>query len=383
MKSRRVQTKSRQRRGFTLIELLVVISIIATLMSLILPAVQSARAAARRTQCQNNLKNVALGIYNQATAKNGRLPSYGTFGASGSGGTLPMRSWVNGVLPYLDRNDIADRWDNTAAYNAGINDDLKDTNIAVLVCPDDNTAEAIAGPLSYVVNAGYADATPSVPANFIFHNGDAGAFGNAAELDWDASGTVDAIDYAMTNKTGLMYRQDITVAATGGTVTTKNPVSIDSIYDGASQTILVTENINAGDIVNDGTANLPASWANPMLASSAFVYPIDLPSASTAAEALREARIDAIDLDNNNKADGLVNGNRLVGPSPYPSSNHAGGVNAGFADGTVKFVSDDIDQAVYARLVSAQGARATGVIIGAGSTPVTLIQQDPLGDDEF
>ena len=69
MQSRRHTAASRKtRRGFTLIELLVVISIIATLMSLILPAIQNAREAGRRTQCLNNIRNVTVACLNFASS---------------------------------------------------------------------------------------------------------------------------------------------------------------------------------------------------------------------------------------------------------------------------------------------------------------------------
>jgi len=68
-------TKKKSRRGFTLIELLVVISIIAVLASLIAPAVQSARRAARKVQCLSNMRNVGLAMQNFASSNNGSLPA--------------------------------------------------------------------------------------------------------------------------------------------------------------------------------------------------------------------------------------------------------------------------------------------------------------------
>lgn len=89
------------RRGFTLIELLVVIAIIAVLMGLLLPAVQQAREAARRSQCANNLKQVALAIHNFEDA-NKTLPS--------SRMGPQHATWFVQILPYLDQKNLYEQW---------------------------------------------------------------------------------------------------------------------------------------------------------------------------------------------------------------------------------------------------------------------------------
>ena len=104
------------RRGFTLIELLVVISIIATLMALILPAIQSAREAARRTQCQNNLKNITLASMGYAESHKGYFAPSGTYpgydlDANGSLETIIAgHSWVLNLLPHMEQQALFDRW---------------------------------------------------------------------------------------------------------------------------------------------------------------------------------------------------------------------------------------------------------------------------------
>ena len=131
---------SRRRRGFTLIELLVVISIIGVLVGLLLPAINSAREAGRRAQCQNNQKNVGLALAQFSTAKNA-FPNSGTFFEDPTTGTLNVQdpttsniyaavnnpatanqakywgwSWVVDVLPYLDQQDLSNAWTLSQPY---------------------------------------------------------------------------------------------------------------------------------------------------------------------------------------------------------------------------------------------------------------------------
>jgi prepilin-type N-terminal cleavage/methylation domain-containing protein len=107
-----VRTRVRS-AAFTLIEILVSISIIALLMALILPAVQSARESARRMQCGNHVKNLALGMHGFLTNRN-QFPAAGYWGGGPSpdkNNPGPHHNWVVDLLPYVDRRDLADRWD--------------------------------------------------------------------------------------------------------------------------------------------------------------------------------------------------------------------------------------------------------------------------------
>src|ERR1700691_3086663 len=100
-------------RGFTLVELLVVIAIIGVLVALLLPAVQQAREAARRSQCSNNLKQQALAVQNFASAF-GTLPS----SVRPPGGA--RISWLTQTLPYLDQQGLYDKYDQTQNWSTSV-----------------------------------------------------------------------------------------------------------------------------------------------------------------------------------------------------------------------------------------------------------------------
>ena len=132
------QGLSRRRRGFTLIELLVVIAIIAILIALLLPAVQQAREAARRTQCKNNLMQLAIAIQNYEMAFEVLPP--GSVNAQG-----PIRneekgyhmSWMVQILPYIDMRNAYRHIDFSRGVYDSKNKEVRDLSVPFFTCPSD------------------------------------------------------------------------------------------------------------------------------------------------------------------------------------------------------------------------------------------------------
>lgn len=365
------------RKGFTLIELLVVISIIATLMALILPAIQNARAAARTLECKNNLKNISLAAHNFTSSKK-KFPALGVWGPGPSSGAFGYRSWVVDLMAQLDRRDISDRWDNTAIWNVGANialsggtTPLNQTYIKVLVCPDDQTANNADGGLSYVANHGYIAGSLTAPTVNRWA---------AGELDWNNDGTnindalmpdIDPADSDAHRSTGMFwadYRLVPTLVSTRETQ--RDSFNIDGAYDGAGQTILFTENVNAGG---------SGSWADPTWTNVGFGLIVQPVSASSTYQypALVPSPTDSVPTMPNKRRSGpeALNDASAAQWSAAPNSGHPGGVNVAWVDGSVGFISETIDVNVYARLLTPAGAR--------DRTPQGIPRQDVLGEGSF
>lgn len=121
--------------GFTLVELLVVIAIIGVLIALLLPAVQAAREAARRTQCQNNLKQIGLGIQNHHDTLR-QFPPGHRFTTS-CANSYAVGSWVVWTLPFMEQQNLRDLYSSTNPWWNGANEAARDVEVETLVCPSD------------------------------------------------------------------------------------------------------------------------------------------------------------------------------------------------------------------------------------------------------
>ncbi len=357
-----------QRRGFTLIELLVVISIIATLAALVLPAVQNARETARRTQCGSNLRNVGFAIQAYSTAHKGRVPRLTdanvliSNGSSVGVGTYPA-SWVVSILPYIEQVTLYDRlrqsFNVTAAdISPNSTNGLALTSIETLICPDDPNGGN--GSLSYVANAGYMDSTLWSSAGNVQHNT------AIYDFAFNGAGTQTPDDAQVAVGTGVFWRDQDT--------------SIDKISsaDGTSQTIFLAENLNSQ---NYSPNIYLGGWISPYTNDIAFGARIPSTLAgpvSTVTDATTVGGIGAaatstkgygLVLSGANQGTGFSNTatepckiNRNIttatdSTSPRPSSQHPGVVNVAFGDGSVKVISQDIDDTVYLRLITPFGGR--------------------------
>jgi prepilin-type N-terminal cleavage/methylation domain-containing protein/prepilin-type processing-associated H-X9-DG protein len=133
-------SRRRSRIGFTLIELLVVIAIIAVLIALLLPAVQAARKAARRIQCVNNLKQIALGVHNYVDVQ-GRLPIGQVVNGAGMASTLYRigTNWSVSLLPFVEQSSAYNSWNISFSFPEAPNTTVSRMALGVYHCPSSPT----------------------------------------------------------------------------------------------------------------------------------------------------------------------------------------------------------------------------------------------------
>lgn len=292
-------------RGFTLIELLVVIAIIAILIALLLPAVQQAREAARRTQCKNNLMQISLAIQNYEMAFE-ILPA-GVYNQTGPIKNEPVgyhMGWLAGLMPYLDQPNLNRSIDFNQSVYAPVNQQARKAPVPVLRCPsdpEDSLTSSKAENNIEIYQTNYA---------VCYNAGD-------APINVDNS--------------GVMYLN--------------SSISYDQITDGSSNTIFIGEHL---------FQETDLGWMSGTKASlrNTGSFNADLPNNlgryRSPNRPSTEEQIEA----NKEPVDPLL---KVGGFGSY----HIGGAQFGFGDGRVKFISENIDSALFEQL----GNRADGKLI--------------------
>lgn len=323
------------RRGFTLVELLVVIAIIGILVALLLPAVQSAREAARRITCTSNLKNVALAVLTHHDSQRHYPISYGAArGFDGEDGDGPSVGWIVQVLPQLEEQPLADRFKEGGAYegnfilnsgrapraNQGLASqknnisvpELMATELEILHCPTDQSVEGVsdqlwgwgAVPVSMTSYKGVIGDTVVSPSDGEGFTNDGSQFPSGTYERPSPFGNFPRDCHRDTRCRGFFWRQ-----------TWQKPVKISRVSDGTSNTFMIGESVPEYDFhsvafYSDG------DWCS---CNSPLNFQIGLPP------------------------DPLTNWWDVRGFR----SLHPGGANFALADGSVRFVAEDIDNVLY------------------------------------
>lgn len=230
------------RKGFTLVELLVVIAIVGVLVGLLLPAVQSARSAARRMSCGNRMKQIGLAVHNYHSAYN-RLPR-------GAWVEIPPKTfnggnWEMAILPFLEADSIHEQLD----FGILAVDQLSPANVAVM---------------QSVVTTLICPSTPDDPANrrYRFDASAAGFPFTATDLapsDYSPATGVRGEYAKIAFGPHLLGDREGSLIATGVLFGTVADSSFASILDGLSNTILLGERTGGGVIYDHGRINATAT----------------------------------------------------------------------------------------------------------------------------
>lgn len=237
-------SKRSANRGFTAIELLVSIAVITVLLALLLPAVNVVRESARRVDCTNRLRNVAVGILSFEQTK-GVFPAASVRGQYPNGENLDRRNWVVDVLPFLEQKNIADHWLTEESRTHPANVALAQTHIPSLVCPSDISATG-RGDLSFVLNGGVGNWARDKEAG---SDAVAGSDFQTIDLNGDGIWWHPIADFPP--DLVIHFQLALFFMATEIDVAPRTPLnlrhySIALVTDGASNTMLATENLRTG-----------------------------------------------------------------------------------------------------------------------------------------
>jgi prepilin-type N-terminal cleavage/methylation domain-containing protein/prepilin-type processing-associated H-X9-DG protein len=335
-----IKTIRRKKRGFTLIELLVVIAIIAVLVSLLLPAVQQAREAARRTECRNNLKQIGLALHNYHSAVQCYPPGYVDLNNNPNltpdNDQGPGWGWATFLLPYMDQANIYNQIKFNQNVGVGSNVQVCQTTIQAFQCPSDGDQRAfhvyditLSAPIATVAHS-----------NYVACNGWQECFNGAGGNPQAGKGTDGLAGTFGQAGVGMFWRNSKMTAA--------------KVLDGLSNTIAAGER---------SSNHAPATWTGAVPGGQCPAWMAVQPPSPYApppgpaydnadfGEAFVLAHCNATHLPN---ADFPV-----FDPDTFYSF-HTGGCHFLFGDGSVRFISSFVNGQTYQALSTVSGGEVPG-----------------------
>jgi prepilin-type N-terminal cleavage/methylation domain-containing protein len=326
-----VPRKPEQHRdAFTLVELLVVIAIIGILVALLLPAIQSAREAARRSACQNNFKQVGLAMQNYHSVKK-KFPAGMTmyFPDTSCSEGLPVGQflgwgWGTMILPYLEEDTIYGQIPFTSTgYIGTANRKAAGAKVEAFLCPSDPNA--------------YGDAWVE------------------ASTGW-SNGPRPVDDFRMSNMAGVSDSRDnwcrpglrIGRHDGNGVLFNMKEIGLSQITDGSSHTLLIGEITGAqGTHPTEGPTYIGFFWVTWDVQDTSLGI-----NGPTTVPGGRDDAIDPLDGDGGDRHDEMF---YEIGFSSF----HKGGAHFVYCDGSAHYISEDIDQ----RVLSAMTTRAEAEVV--------------------
>jgi prepilin-type N-terminal cleavage/methylation domain-containing protein/prepilin-type processing-associated H-X9-DG protein len=366
--------RNRLHRAFTLIELLVVIAIIAVLIALLLPAVQAAREAARRAQCVNNLKQLGLSVHNYLSSQNCfpvLLGSWNVGGVAGPNtsnpeGPWPL-GWAVGILSYMEQTQMY----NSANYSFGAQDGPNTTitysKVATFICPSESLTS---GPWPGVPN-GYMNYAANFggPASMTAWNG------MVVPMNGNASTNCQCYSINNTHSNFAPFgTQGVTDGTSNTAVFSEKLIGIQNPATG----IITPSNIYGKRVIfNSGAPAMTPDSMNGAQAQTYVQMCRAVPGTSIAVgtnywsgacwDGSHAGTLRFNSYNHINTPNGLT---CTFGAGEDPGqlltaitaqSNHSGGVNVCFGDGSVKFIKDSIGVQIWWAL----GSRNLGEVISS------------------
>ena len=336
----RFDSSRSRKRAFTLVELLVVIAIVGTLVGLLLPAVQSAREAARRVSCTNNLKQSGFGCIGFAETRKA-FPSavllHSTVTSPANHNLNFGPNWAVLILPYIEENALFQTVAaSVSGYDSTGNSDwrsVRSTGISTYLCPSDSYAAASFTGVGGDWKRGSYGANAGPGMYYELKRGDEGLeVTNGVFREFSG-------EIYLGQSAAELPGYYLSLTSPRGIMSANSKVGHKLITDGLSKTVLLDE-------IRTGTrdSDLRGTWAMGQVGASIVAGSgrADGPSPNVSLTGYDDILNGFDDPNNNMGSSSWQESNQLTAKSMHP-----GGVNICFADGSIRFVSDSVSRLAY------------------------------------